>query len=64
MIELILTVIGAVLVLSFFGISIPELIDSPTGQENVSWLTDLIETGFNWIVALVSAVWNAILSVL
>lgn len=64
MIELILTVIGAVIVLSFFGVSIPDIIDSPSGQQNFDWLKDLIETGFNWVVALITAVWQAILSVL
>ncbi|MBU6490611.1 hypothetical protein KGQ25_00390 [Patescibacteria group bacterium] len=37
------------LALSFFGISIQEIVNSPTGQENLHYLSYLFVTGLYWL---------------
>jgi len=38
------------LALSFFGISIQAIINSPAGQENINYIFNLINQGWQWIV--------------
>jgi len=45
MIKLIIIVIAAVLILSYFGISIRGIIESPVGQENLT----LLGQGIMWL---------------
>jgi len=52
MIRTIILIVVIVLVLSFFGISIREVINSPTGQENFGFLGNLVEKGWGHIVEL------------
>ena len=53
MLRLIILIIIALLVLSFFGISIRGIIESPTGQENFAYAWELIVLAAQWI-------WNLI----
>jgi hypothetical protein len=48
----------ALLGLSFFGISVPGIIDSPAGQENFAFIAHLFEVGWNWIKALIESLWS------
>ncbi|HEX7651735.1 MAG TPA: hypothetical protein VF439_03410 [Candidatus Paceibacterota bacterium] len=52
MLKLIFWIIVLVLALSFFGISIRSIVESPVGQQNVQFLWDLIVSGWNSIVHL------------
>jgi hypothetical protein len=49
MIRLIIWVIIGLLALSFFGISLQGLVESPTNQGNISFLSDLFQQGFDII---------------
>ena len=42
------------LALSFFGISLQAIINSPAGQENFAYAYDLLLQAWHWIVAFVS----------
>lgn len=46
MIRTIILILVIVLVLSFFGISIQSVVNSPTGQENFGFLFDLVRDGW------------------
>lgn len=50
MLRIIFYAIIAVLILSFFGISIQSVIHSPAGQANFGYLGDLVISGFHFIV--------------
>jgi hypothetical protein len=51
MVHLIIWVVIGLLALSFFGISLRGLIESPTSQENFNYLWFLLEHGWDYIVA-------------
>ena len=59
MIRFIILIVILVLALSYFGISIRHIIQSPTGQDNFSFVTDLINNGWHlivsWIAGLITA---------
>ena len=38
------------LALSFFGISVKGIIESPAGQENLAYLVYLIVSGWHWLI--------------
>ncbi len=39
-----------VLALSFFGISIQAIVNSPAGQENFAYIGGLLSQGWQWLV--------------
>ncbi len=49
MIRLIIWVVIGLLALSFFGVSLRALVESPTSQENFSYLFNLLEQGWDYI---------------
>lgn len=49
MVRLIIWVIVGLLALSFFGISLEALYNSPTNQENISFIGKLLAEGWNVI---------------
>ncbi len=51
MLRLIFYAVVALLALSFFGITIQSIIDSPAGQANFDYVGDLIESGWDFIVS-------------
>lgn len=51
MVKLIIWVVIGLLALSFFGISLKSLVDSPVNQENMSFLTQLLQQGWTTLVA-------------
>jgi hypothetical protein len=55
MLRIIFYAVVAVLVLSFFGITIQSIIHSPAGEANFGYLGDLIVSGFRFIVDSVMA---------
>ncbi len=57
MLRTIILIVVIVLVLSFFGISIQSVINSPTGQENFGFLWSLIKDGWE----VVKEGWNSFL---
>ncbi|HEX5774745.1 MAG TPA: hypothetical protein VFY28_02180 [Candidatus Paceibacterota bacterium] len=59
MLRTIVLIIVIVLVLSFFGISIREIINSPTGQENFGFLWELVKDGWNVLVGLWQSIVDA-----
>lgn len=46
MVRLIIWIVVGLLALSFFGVSLKSLVDSPTNQENVSFLSQLLHQGW------------------
>lgn len=60
MIRTIILILVIVLVLSFFGISIQSVVNSPTGQENFGFLWSLIRDGWE----IVKDGWDAFLEFL
>lgn len=59
-IKLIILVIAVLLVLSFFGISLQSIIDSPAGQANIQFIWEIILIGWNWIVDFLVGLYDAI----
>jgi hypothetical protein len=49
MIRTIILILVIVLLLSFFGISIQSVVNSPAGQENFGFLWDLIKDGWETV---------------
>lgn len=54
MIKFIIILAIGVLILSYLGISIRSIVESPYGQENFSYLWQLISTGWEIVVAWVT----------
>lgn len=54
MLKLIFWIIVGVLALSFFGISLKSIVSSPAGQENFSYLLDLVHTSWSWCVEAIT----------
>lgn len=54
MVRLIIWVVIGLLALSFFGISLEALYNSPTNQENISFLGRLLGQGWNEIADLLN----------
>ncbi|MDB5190129.1 MAG: hypothetical protein JWN49_455 [Parcubacteria group bacterium] len=54
MIKLIIYIVIGLLVLSFFGISLQHLIQSPTTQANFSFFWDLLQQGWQYLVDLIT----------
>ncbi len=44
------------LALSFFGISIQAIINSPAGQENFSYLIEVLSRGWQWLMSSVPSI--------
>ncbi|HEX2792741.1 MAG TPA: hypothetical protein VHO23_03445 [Candidatus Paceibacterota bacterium] len=49
MLRLIFTIALAILLLSFFGISIRAIVESPTGSDNIAYVWQLIKDGWGAI---------------
>jgi len=64
MAHLIIWVVVGLLALSFFGVSLRSLIESPTNQENVSFLSQLLHQGWvtvsAWLHAVIAPIMNII----
>ena len=60
MLKLIIYILVAIFVLSFFGVSVQHLIESPTTQANFDYVEGLLEEGWNEIVSVVSGIWNGV----
>lgn len=59
MLKLAVYIIVAVLVLSFFGISLQHLVESPAAQENFKYVATLLVQGWNDIVNIVLGLWKS-----
>lgn len=46
MLRLVFTIAIAILLLSFFGISIRAIVESPTGTDNIAYVWQLIKDGW------------------
>ena len=51
LIKLIVWIIVGLLALSFFGISLRALVDTPTNQDNVEFLITTLHMGWDYIVS-------------
>lgn len=51
MIHLIIWIIIGILALSFFGISLRSIVESPASQDNFSYFFMLVQQGWDYIVA-------------
>ena len=60
MTRLIIWIVIGLLALSFFGISLRGLVDSPTNQDNVSFLTQLVRSGWEIISTWFEGLWDSI----
>lgn len=50
MFQLVFWVFVLFLALSFLGISVKGIIESPAGQENLAYLLYLVVTGWHWLI--------------
>jgi len=50
-IKLILLIIAVLLVLSFFGISLQGIIESPAGQANIGFVWNYILIAWDWLMS-------------
>lgn len=48
MLKLVFWIIVLILALSFFGISIQAIVNSPAGQANIAYLLDLLSQAWLW----------------
>lgn len=60
MVHLIIWVIVALLALSFFGISLRSIVESPASQDNFSYLMILLSHGWNYIINWLQSVIDTI----
>lgn len=64
MIRFIIIIVILVLALSYFGISIRNIAESPTGTDNFEYLTTMLSMGWDilvaWIVGFADGVKNAV----
>ncbi|MDB4992391.1 MAG: hypothetical protein JWL75_636 [Parcubacteria group bacterium] len=60
MLKLVIYIVVALLVLSFFGISLQHIVDSPTTQTNFHYLGNLLQRGWDDIVQQVTGIWNSV----
>lgn len=51
MLRLIVWIVIGVLALSFFGISLRDLVQDPQTQDNFSFMLDLLRNGWQWLTA-------------
>lgn len=58
MLKLIIYILVGLFVLSFFGVSVQHIIESPTTQANFDYVETLLAQGWEDIVNLVPGVWN------
>lgn len=56
MIRIVFWTVIIVLFLSFFGISVQSLFESPLAQNNLSYVWNLVVSGFRFIATLVAPV--------
>ena len=54
MLRLILIIVVGVLALSFFGITIQSIVNSPAGQANFAYIWQLLVLGWNWLVTFLA----------
>jgi len=60
MIKLIIWIVVGLLILSFFGISLQNLVEAPTTQNNFDFLLEALSQGFDAIVNWLEGVWEAL----
>jgi hypothetical protein len=64
MLRLIFWIIVGLLALSFFGVSLRGLVNSPTNQDNLSFLSHLLREGWAsmslWLHAIIDPIMHAI----
>ncbi|OGG68420.1 hypothetical protein A3H77_02600 [Candidatus Kaiserbacteria bacterium RIFCSPLOWO2_02_FULL_56_11] len=53
MLKLIFWIVVGVLALSFFGISLQEIVNSPAGRENFAYLFQLMVMAWQWLIELI-----------
>ena len=63
MARLITTLIILVLILSFFGISIRGIVESPTGKDNLTFIFQIVHTGWIILQNYVVAIYHNILAI-
>lgn len=51
MLKLIILIVLAILVLSFFGVSLHSIITAPATQENFAYVWGLVMQGYNYVAA-------------
>ena len=54
MLKLIILIIIGILALSFFGISLESIVNSPAGQANFAYLSQLVIGIWNWFAAFIT----------
>ena len=62
MVKLVIGLIVLVLAMSYFGISLQHIVESPAGSANLHYVTGLISNGFELVVAWITGFAGAIVS--
>jgi len=60
MVRLVIWIVIGLLALSFFGISLQGLVDNPTNQDNVSFLSQMIRSGWDMILNAFTDIWQTL----
>lgn len=60
-IKLILLVVVVLFILSFFGISLQSIIESPAGQANIAFVWGYVLIGWEWLWGFIKDVINFII---
>ena len=55
MLKLIFWIFVGILVLSFFGITLESIINSPAGQENIAYLLSILKSIGTWFMERIAA---------
>lgn len=62
MVHLIVWIVIGLLALSFFGVSLRALVDNPTNQDNMEFLTSTLTLGWAYIEAWLLEVYDSLTS--
>ena len=54
-VKLIVLIVVAILVLSYYNISIKDVVDSPAGQGNINYVKDFLITAWNFIKGFIGS---------
>lgn len=64
MVRLIIWAVVGLLALSFFGVSLKSLVESPTNKENVSFVSQLLHQGWGTLISWLHSILDPVLSLI
>ncbi|MDB5237003.1 MAG: hypothetical protein JWL88_105 [Parcubacteria group bacterium] len=64
MVRLIIWIVVGLLALSFFGVSLKSLVNSPTNKENLSFISQLLHQGWGTVLSWLHGVLDPLISII